>query len=155
VLVVGLAVALAAGVPLVAMAASGRFSSSLDRQASRWTTTRASTSSAAFEPVAGLSGLRICTLYQVTATLSVALRGAPAGFQIRVDGGGLMRPGAVRFVPAGRHASFSFTFLQSVGPFEDNDHHTFDVEWRSPTRATTTLERATFNLQYQRGTHRC
>jgi hypothetical protein len=50
---------------------------------------------------------------------------------------------------------FAFTFVQNVGPFEANDHHVFDVEWRSPTRRTTTLERGTFNLQYQRGTHRC
>jgi len=42
-----------------------------------------------------------------------------------------------------------------VGPFEANDHHTFDVEWRSPTGAKTTLERGTFNLQYERGTQSC
>ena len=40
----------------------------------------------------------------------------------------LMSPGAIRFVPAGTHDSFFFTFVQSVGPFEANDNHGFDVE---------------------------
>jgi len=60
-----------------------------------------------------------------------------------------------RLVPAGPHDSFSFTFVNSVGPFEANDNHSFDVEWRSPTGAATTLERGTFNLRYQRGTQQC
>jgi hypothetical protein len=62
-------------------------------------------------------------MHQVTATLSVELDGAPAAFQIRVDDDGLMRPRAVRFAPAGPHDSFAFTFVQNVGPFEANDHH--------------------------------
>lgn len=149
------AVAVALGVPTAVLAASGGSSSSLDLQASKFTTTTAITSSKAFRPVQGLSGLNICALNQVTAALSVELNGAPASFQVRVDGGGTMAPGAVRFVPAGPHDSFSFTFVRSVGPFEANDHHSFDVEWRSPTGAATTLERGTFNLQYQRGTQSC
>jgi len=143
------------GVPTVVLAASGGSSSSLDLQASKFTTTTATTSGKTFRPIPGLSGLTICALHQATATLSVELNGAPAGFQIRIDGGGTMSPGAVRFVPAGPHDSFSFTFVQNVGPFEANDNHSFDVEWRSPTGAATTLERGTFNLQYQRGTQSC
>jgi len=42
-----------------------------------------------------------------------------------------------------------------LGPFEADDHHAFDVEWRSPTGAETTLERGTFNLKYERGTQNC
>jgi hypothetical protein len=143
------------GLPAAVLAASGGFSSSMDLQASKFTTTTATTSSKTFRPVPGLSGLTVCALQQVTATLSVELNGAPAGFQIRVDGGGTMSPGAIRFVPAGPHDSFSFTFVRSVGPFEANDNHSFDVEWRSPSGAATTLERGTFNLQYQRGTQSC
>lgn len=149
------AVAVVLGVPTAVLAASGGSSSSLDLQASKFTTTTATTSSKAFRPIQGLSGLNICALNQVTAALSVELNGAPASFQVRVDGGGTMAPGAVRFVPAGPHDSFSFTFVRSVVPFEANDHHSFDVEWRSPTGAATTLERGTFNLQYQRGTQSC
>jgi hypothetical protein len=154
-LIIILAVAVVLGVPTAVQAASGGASSSLDLQASKFTTTTATTSSKTFHAIPGLSGLNICALHQVTATLSVELNGAPAGFQIRIIGDGTMQPGAVRFVPAGPHDSFSFTFVNSVGPFEADDHHAFDVEWRSPTGAATTLERGTFNLQYQRGTQMC
>jgi hypothetical protein len=149
------AVASAVGVPAAVLAASGGASSALDLQASKFTTTTQTTSSTAFRAVSGLSGLTICALHQVTATLSVQLSGAPAGFQIRQDGGPIIAPGAVRFVPAGPHDSFSFTFLANVSPFEANDHHSFAVEWRSPTGKPTTLGGSTFNLQYQEGTQAC
>jgi hypothetical protein len=155
ILIVILAAAVVLGVPAVVLAASGGTNSSLDLQRSRFTTTTATTSSRTFQPIPGLSGLNICALNQVTATLSAELNGAPAGFQIRIDGAGTMQPGAVRLVPAGPHDSFSFTFVNSVAPFEANDNHSFDVEWRSPTGTATTLERGTFNLQYQRGTQQC
>lgn len=155
ILIVILAAAVVLGVPAVVLAASGGTNSSLDLQRSKFTTTTATTSSRTFQPIPGLSGLNICALNQVTATLSVELNGAPAGFQIRIDGAGTMQPGAVRLVPAGPHDSFSFTFVNSVAPFEANDNHSFDVEWRSPTGSATTLERGTFNLQYQRGTQQC
>jgi hypothetical protein len=155
ILIVILAAAVVLGVPAVVLAASGGTNSSLDLQRSKFTTTTATTSSRTFQPIPGLSGLNICALKQVTATLSVELNGAPAGFQIRIDAAGTMQPGAVRLVPAGPHDSFSFTFVNSVAPFEANDNHSFDVEWRSPTGSATTLERGTFNLQYQRGTQQC
>ena len=142
-------------IPAAVLAASGGTSSSLDLQASKFTTSTATTSSKTFHTIPGLSGLTICALHQVTATLSVELNGAPASFQVRVDGGGTMQPGAIRFVPAGPHDSFAFTFVNPVGPFEANDNHGFDVEWRSPSGAATTLERGTFNLQYERGTQSC
>jgi hypothetical protein len=155
ILIVILAAAVVLGVPAVVLAASGGTNSSLDLQRSKFTTTTATTSSRTFQPIPGLSGLNICALNQVTATLSVELNGAPAGFQIRIDAAGTMQPGAVRLVPAGPHDSFSFSFVNSVAPFEANDNHSFDVEWRSPTGSATTLERGTFNLQYQRGTQQC
>jgi hypothetical protein len=149
------AVAGVLGIPAAVLAASGGTSSSMDLQASKLTTSTATTSSKTFHAIPGLSGLTICALNQVTATLSVQLKGAPAGFQIRLDGGGTMQPGAIRFVPAGAHDSFSFAFVNSVGPFEADDHHSFDVEWRSPTGKATTLELGTVNLQYERGTQNC
>jgi len=161
IVIAGLMLAFVAGVPTAVLAASGRpsssggFSSSLNRQASKWTTTIATTSRKTFTPIPGLSGLNICALNQVTAALSVELNGAPAGFQIHVDDGPIMQPGKIRFVPAGAHDSFSFDFVMSVGPFENNDHHVFDVEWRSPTGSPAVLERGTLNLQYQQGTHSC
>lgn len=66
-----------------------------------------------------------------------------------------MLSGTVRFVSAGARDSFSFGFVQNVSPFEANDHHIFDVEWRSATAAATTLDRGSFDLQYERGTQSC
>jgi len=155
-LVASLALAFAVSVPTVVMAASGGFGpSSLDLQASEWTTSTVTTFSTTFRPIAALSGLNICALNQVTATFSAELSGAPAQFEILVDFGPTMLPGAVRFVPAGAADSFSFTFVRAVSTFENNDHHMFEVEWRSPSGAPTTLQRGTLNLQYQRGTHSC
>lgn len=57
--------------------------------------------------------------------------------------------------PPGADDSSSFTFVTSVTTFENNDHHSFEVEWRSPTGRATTLERATVNLMYQIGSHNC
>jgi hypothetical protein len=155
VLIIAAVLGVLIGVPLAAMAASGGSSSSLDLQTSQWTTTAAATSSSRFQAIPELSGSNICAVNQVTATLSVELSGAPAGFQIRVDGGPVMQPGAVRFIPVVPHESFSFTWVMNVGTFEGNDHHIFDVEWRSPNVQQVKLERATLNLQYQRGTHMC
>jgi hypothetical protein len=154
ILVAAAALAIAVGVPAVALAASSGNTSALDLQASKWTTTTQQAIGTTWRSVTGL-GLTICALHQVTATLSVEVNGAPASFQIREDGGPIIAPGAVRFVPAGAHDSFSFTFLANAAPFEANDNHGFDVEWRSPTGQQTTLERATFNLQYEHGTQAC
>jgi hypothetical protein len=154
-LIPAVALAVAVGVPTAVLAASGGASSALDHQASKFTTTTQTISSSTFRAVSGLSGLTICALNQVTATVSVEITGAPASVQVRQDGGPIIQPGAVRFVPAGPHDSFSFTFLANVSPFEANDHHVFDVEWRSPTGRSTTLERGTLNLQYQQGTQAC
>ena len=70
ILIVILAAAVVLGVPAVVLAASGGANSSLDLQRSRFTTTTATTSSRTFQPIPGLSGLNICALNQVTATLS-------------------------------------------------------------------------------------
>jgi hypothetical protein len=154
ILVAAAAAAVVVGVPAVALAATGGNTSAVDLQASRQTTTTQHAATTAWRSVPGL-GLTICALHQVTATLSVELTGAPASFRIREDGGPVIAPGAVRFVPAGDHDSVSFTFLANAAPFEANDNHGFSVEWRSATGAQTTLERATVNLQYEHGTQAC
>jgi hypothetical protein len=122
---------------------------------SEWTISHETTSSSDFEPVRDLRPLNLCTSGRVTATLSVELTGNPAGFRINMDRGRIMEPGPVRFVPVGLHDSFSFTFTGELGPLRTGEHHTFAVEWRSPTHAATTLERATFVLQPQPGTASC
>ena len=154
ILVTAVAVAIAVGVPTGVLAATSANTSALDLQASKWTTTTQQATTTTWRSVTGL-GLTVCALGQVTATLSVEVNGAPASFRIREDGGPIIAPGAVRFVPAGDHDSFSFTFLANAAPFEANDNHGFGVEWRSATGQQTTLERATFNLQYEHGTQAC
>jgi hypothetical protein len=127
----------------------------VDLQASKWTTTPVTTSSTKFTPIPALSGLNICALNQVTASLSVELSGDPAIFQVHVDNGPIMPPGKIKLVPAYTRDTLSFVFVTSVSPFENNDHHVFDVEWRSATGKPAVFKGGTFNLQYQMGTHRC
>ena len=152
-LVVGV-VLLVVGVP-VALAASGTFGSSLDRQSAKWTTTNASTSSTDWKNVPGLS-LSRCTVNQVTATLSATVSGAPARFRVVVDAveEAPMKPGAAAFVPDGQE-SFSYTFVGRTGQFEDDDTHSFAVQWRSPTGGAVNLQNGALNLLYQQGTRSC
>ena len=146
---------LLAAVPVAVFAASGTLGSALDRQAARWTTTSATTSSAAWRKVPRLSLTR-CTVNQVTATVSVTVRGAPVLFRVIVDGvpEAPMRPGPARFVPDDTE-SFSYSFVGRTAPFEANDTHRFDVQWRSPTGTAVTLRRGALNLLFQRGTQDC
>jgi len=154
-LVVVSALALVLGVSTAVLAAAGSNNSSLDLQASKFTTTTQKTSSTTFRAVRGLSGLTICALNQVTADLSIQVSGAPASFRIRQDGGPLIEPGTIRFAPAGLHDSSAFIFIANAATFEANDNHVFDVEWRSATGRSSTLERGTLNLQYEAGTQAC
>ena len=124
-------------------------------QTTRWTARAMTISSTSFRPVVPLGGLKICTLNQLTATLSVELNGSPAGFQILMDKRVPMHPGRVRFDPAGLHDSFSFTFESKVRPLRGKDLHTISVEWRSPFGQPVTLERGTIALNYQSGPYNC
>ena len=147
--------ALAFTVPL-ALGAGGRLSSGLDLQTAAWTTSDVSTSSTRWHNVGALSRLSICSLGQVSATVSVTMRGAPARFRVVIDGAPQtpMRPGAALFVPDGEE-SFSYTFVKGTAPFEADDTHVFDVQWRSPTGNRVTLTSGDLNLLYQRGPHNC
>jgi hypothetical protein len=155
-LVVIASVLLFAATAVVVLAARGNLSGNLDLQKARWTTTAVSTSSTQWRNVPGLTRLPACTLNEVSLTLSVTIRGAPAGFRAIMDGvpEAPMRPGAARFVPDGQE-SFSYTFVANTVPFEDDDSHTFGVQWRSPTGGQVRLDRGALNLLYQAGTHNC
>jgi hypothetical protein len=139
--------------PCLGSAASANLGSSSGLQVTKWTTRPDVTSSLAFWPIPGLSGFDICALGKLTVTLSVELTGAPAGFRVKVDGL-VMQPGAVRFVPAGEHDSFSFTFVGNVDSSRNKTHY-FKVQWRSPTGQAVLLERGTLVLEYQHGTNSC
>ncbi|HEX9411222.1 MAG TPA: hypothetical protein VF986_05955 [Actinomycetota bacterium] len=153
--VLAVVVVFAIGIPLAIGAASGTFSSALDLQASKWTTTSVSTSSTAWQTLAGLSGSVICSEGEVSATVSLQMDGAPIGLRVNVDSAPDMKPGAVRFVQAGSQDSVSFNFVINTGPFENNDNHEFSVLWRSPTGGTATIVKGTLNLLYQEGSHDC
>jgi hypothetical protein len=150
----GVVVVLAAA-PLAVLAATGVFAGELDRQRARWTTTSATTSSTAWRNVPNLAITR-CTLNQVTAMLSVTVRGAPVRFRVIIDGvpEAPMKPSFARFAPNGTE-SFAYTFVGNTGPFEADDTHSFNVQWRSPSGAPVRLHQGALNLLYQQGTQGC
>ena len=146
------ALAVAVGIPTAVMASSGEFFASPNLQQATFTTTpQTTTSSKTWVDVKGLNQPgNICATGLVTATLSVQLTGAPAGFRI-VDfqaNKALMQPGEIRFVPAGSLDSASFTFVaNATGAVPD--FHAYVVQWHSATGKPVTLARGTFNLLYQ------
>lgn len=153
---VGLAVlVVAVAVPLVASAAgSGSAASQPNRNLGRWTTTAVSTTSRSFRPLGGM-GARICAAGAVEASVSVNASGAPLQFLVLVDDGAVIAPGAVTLTPVGRGTVGTFGFLANAQPFEANDHHAYQVEWRSLTGGSTRIASATMDLLYQEGTHGC
>jgi hypothetical protein len=46
---------------------------------------------------------------------------------------------------------FSFAFADHVAPFEENDFHLFEVQWRSLTGSPVTVRRGMVNLLFERG----
>ena len=144
-----------AAIPVAILAATGVFGGKLDRQRAKWTTTNATTSSKAWRNVPGLAITR-CTLHQVTAMLSVTVRGGPVRFRVLIDGvaEAPMKPSFARFVPNGPE-SFSYTFVGRTGPFEADDTHRFNVQWRSPSGARVTMQHGVLNLLYQEGRQGC
>ena len=146
---------LLAAVPVAVLAGRGAFGGERERQSAKWTTTSVSTSSTAWRNVPGLSLTR-CTVHQVSAMVSVTVRGAPVRFRVIIDGvpEAPMKPGSARFVPEGSE-SFSYTFVGRTAPFEADDTHVFNVQWRSPTGRRVTLQRGDLNLLFERGTQGC
>ncbi len=82
-------------------------------------------------------------------TVSLNLTGAPVEIRALIDEGKPMEPGIARFAPASGSTSFSFTFVDTVGPFEASDGHAYDVQWASPTSGSVTLHRADVLVQYR------
>lgn len=146
---------LLAAAPVAVLAGSSGFGAELERQAARWTTTSVSTSSTAWRNVPRLSLTR-CTLRQVSAMVSVTVRGAPVRFRVVIDGvpEAPMKPGSARFVPQGAE-SFSYTFVGRTAPFEADDTHVFNVQWRSPSGRRVTLVRGDLNLLFKEGRQGC
>jgi hypothetical protein len=147
--------AIAVAAPFAVLAATGTFSGAAERQSARWTTTAVSTSSKTWKNVPGLAITR-CTLNQVTLMVSANVEGGPVRFRAIIDGvpEAPMKPTSSRFVPQGIE-SFSYTFVGRTGPFEADDTHRFNVQWRSPSGAQITMHQGAINLVFQRGTQGC
>jgi hypothetical protein len=129
--------------------------SPFNRQDIEWTSRKQTTSSTRFKAIPGLRKMNICASGKITATVSVELKEAPAGFRIVIDRTKIMDPGAIRFIPASAHDSFSFTFTQGLHPLDGLDQHLFQLQWRSPYGIATTLDRASIVLRYQNGSPDC
>jgi hypothetical protein len=155
ILVIAGLVALAVAVPVTVFAARGTTGGDLDRQAATWRTGPVTTSSTEWENVPGLNRTR-CTRDQVTAMLSATVEGGAVAFRVVPDGvpEAPFQPRAARFVPDGSE-SFSFTFVGNTAPFEADDTHRFDVQWRSPDGVPVTLHRGALNLLYEEGRQGC
>lgn len=129
--------------------------SALDQQTFKYRVRDVATSSRNWRNVPGIR-FRICAVREVSAQGNLVLRGAPAWFRIRIDGTDeiIAHPGPVKSRPSpGRvwHGPMSFTFAEEVFPFEDNDLHFFDLQWRSPTGERVVLKKAIMNLLFERG----
>jgi hypothetical protein len=147
--------ALAVAVPFAVLAATGREDGDLDRQTAKWRTTDVTTSSTDWRNVPGLSRTR-CTRDQVTAMVSVTVEGGPVRFRVIPDGvpEAPFKPRSARFVPTDVE-SFTFTFVGNTLPFEADDTHSFNVQWRSPTGVPVTLVNGVLNLLYEQGIRGC
>jgi hypothetical protein len=92
----------------------------------------------------------ICALGAVTATISVSVTGARAGYRVLIDGGAPLHPGAtfVQGLDAGAtQTGYSYSFEINASTFEGSDAHTFSVQWRS-TGGSTTLANGSVVVQY-------
>lgn len=146
--------ALLAAVPVAVLAADRNVRGSLDRQAAR-TIGEVSTSSTEWRNVPGLRITR-CTRNQATVTMSVLVSGAPVQFRAIMDGvpEAPLDPRVARFVPSGAE-SFSHTFVGNTAPFEADDTHQFNIQWRSPSGAEVTIHRGVVNLLFENGRQGC
>lgn len=124
-------------------------------QTLEWASTDVTTSSSSFSLVHGFREFNVCASGPVLISLSVELHGAPAGFRVVIDQRQLMEPGPVRFVPLGRHDTFSFVFVENLRPINGIDLHSFEVEWRSPYGTATNMERGTVAVQYESSSQNC
>jgi hypothetical protein len=148
--VVLLALVAAVTVPVAVWAAvTGRYDGNVDRQRAKFRTDAVTTSSTAWHNVPEL-GVTICSINEVSATVSVTLSGARARFRVLREGSTVIRPGPAEFAPNGVE-SFSFTFVTNTGPIGGDDHHALQVQWRSPTGAQATMRSGDLNVLYELG----
>jgi hypothetical protein len=109
-----------------------------------------STSSKAWTDLNNMSVGPICALGAVSATVTVVVTGARAGFRVLIDGGAILQPGQAFNQGTNNGADttmYSFTFETNASTFEASDSHAFTVQWRS-TGGSTTLQSGSLLVQY-------
>lgn len=135
---------------VLAQPTTGRYDGALDKQRGKFRISAVATTSTAWTNVPTFK-MGICSIGEVSATLSVTVSGAPVRFRILGEQGNVIEPGPARFVPNGSE-SFSYTFITSTGTFEADDKHALQVQWQSATGGTVTLSRGDLNVLYGKGT---
>jgi hypothetical protein len=117
---------------------SGRDNQSLTTTSKTWT------------DVNNMSVGPICALGAVTATITVNVKGARAGFRVLSDHGATLAPGQA-FVQATNGGTdgtmYSIMFETNASTFEASDSHEYAVQWRS-TGGSTTLQSGSIVVQY-------
>ena len=141
--------------PVAVFAANHNFNGAAERQSAKWTTSGGLISGTGWHNVPGL-GITRCTVREVSETATLTVSGGPVRFRAVIDGvpEAPMKPGIVRFVPNGKE-SVTYAFVANTGPFEADDDHRFDLQWKSPTGAAITLHAGSVNLVFQAGTQNC
>ena len=150
--VVGIvAVVLIAGAGMAYGAARGERShvNCLD---SVWRVRPTSTSSTTFVPVSGLADVPTA-IHPMAVTVSAEIEGATVEFRLRNTNVGdqttTSRPGAVAFVPGGGGPdAFSFQWVEPDGSAATRANE-LQLEWRSPSGATVTMDRGDLTVLYQ------
>jgi hypothetical protein len=108
------------------------------------------TASKAWTDVNNMAIGPICALGAVTATITVNVKGARAGFRVLSDHGATLSPGEgfVQGTNAGADGTmYSITFETNASTFEASDGHEYAVQWRS-TGGSTTLLNGSIVVQY-------
>jgi hypothetical protein len=137
--------------PTMLSAHPGIRGSGLDRQTFKYREREATTSSKAWSNVPGLGVFQVCAVNEVSAQVNLVLRDGPVAIRLRIDGTEVLaHPGAVSFRP-GPGRVFSFGFAEHVAPFEANDLHQIEVQWRSLTGSQVTMKRGMVNLVFEQG----
>jgi hypothetical protein len=132
---------LVVSIPIAVLAVSGG-PSPLDHQAYvARVNTPISTSSGVWQDIKNLAVGPVCSQGVVSVTISVSVTGARTGFRVLIDDAGPLDPGPayVKGTSDGTD-SFSYTFSTVAEPFEANDGHSYNVQWRRSGSGTATLD---------------
>jgi hypothetical protein len=139
-------------IPAALVAHPGTRGSGLDQQTFKYRERDAATTSTKWSNLPGMGRIHICAVNEVSIQVNLVLRGAPVRIRIRIDGTdeAIAHPGPISFRP-GPGRLLSFTFAEHVAPFEADDLHVIEVQWRSGTGKRVVLKQGMVNVLFERG----